>query len=122
MDMRLTEEDVKTQFITPNLQKAGWQFESLRMEYAIKCNYQFSDGRIEFVGQMTRRAKPKKADYLLFCPNTQLKLAIIEAKSYEKPISEGLSQAKSYAKDLDVPFAYSSNGKGFIEYDFSQAR
>lgn len=115
---KLTEEDVKTRFITPSLQKAGWQLESLSMEYAYKANYRFSDGRIEFVGQEIKRGKPKKADYLLFFPKSQLKLAIIEAKSYDKPMSEGLAQAQKYAKDLDVPFAYSSNGKGFVEYDF----
>lgn len=57
-------------------------------------------------------------DYLLHYPKSQLKLAIIEAKAYDKPLSEGLAQAQNYAKDLDVPFAYSSNGKGFVEYDF----
>ena len=29
-----------------------------------------------------------------------------------------LQQAMEYAKMLDVPFAYSSNGDGFIEHDF----
>lgn len=37
-------------------------------------------------------------------------------------IGHGMPQAMEYAQMLDVKFAYSSNGKGFIEYDFSQGK
>ncbi|MBD5166266.1 MAG: DEAD/DEAH box helicase family protein [Helicobacter sp.] len=114
----MTEEDIKTRFITPSLQKSGWNLEQLNMEFVYKLNNEFSDGRVEFVGSKTKRGKRKKVDYLLHLPQCQLKLAIIEAKADDKPLSEGLSQAQHYAKDLNVPFCYSSNGKGFIEYDF----
>ncbi|MCX2683753.1 DEAD/DEAH box helicase family protein [Campylobacter sp. MIT 21-1685] len=114
----MNEENVKTRLITPSLQKAGWKLEQLDMEFGYKCRYEFSNGRVEFVGSKIKRGKKKKVDYLLLLPECQLKLAIIEAKAYDKPLSEGLSQVQNYAKDLDVPFCYSSNGSGFIEYDF----
>ena len=117
--MALSEEDTKTRYITPAIVKAGWNVEQFSMEYGFKEKrqiYEFSAGRILFdkdssAKQRVLRAKPKKADYLLFYSKTKLPLAIIEAKAYDKHISEGLEQAKSYAKALKVKFAYSSNGK-----------
>lgn len=114
------EAEVRAKFIDPALKNKGWDFEgSVSLEYSVyKKDYEFSDGRIEFVGGKTRRGSPKKCDYLLFIPKTQTKLAIIEAKSSDKPKSAGLQQAKDYAKDLDVKFVYASNGSGFVEFDF----
>lgn len=48
----------------------------------------------------------------------ELPLAIVEAKGTEKSMHAGLQQAMEYAEALDVPFAYSTNGKGFVEHDF----
>ena len=63
------------------------------------------------------REKGKRADYLLYLsPNNPI--AVIEAKDNKHQISEGLQQAMDYAKMLDLPFAYSSNGDGFAEHDF----
>src|SRR3989442_13636439 len=45
-------------------------------------------------------------------------IAVLEAKSEMYTADTGLEQAKSYAAMLDVPFAYSSNGHSFIEFDF----
>ena len=45
-------------------------------------------------------------------------IAIVEAKDNNHSVSYGLQQAKTYAEMLDVPFAYSSNGDGFMEHDF----
>lgn len=45
-------------------------------------------------------------------------IAIVEAKDNNKAVGAGLQQAMDYAKILDIPFAYSSNGDGFIEHDF----
>ena len=50
--------------------------------------------------------------------NANNPIAIIEAKDNKHSISHGLQQAMSYAKMLDIPFAYSSNGDGFYEHDF----
>lgn len=108
----LTEEDIKLCFITPAIvEKAGWQKELIKMEYY------FTDGRVIFQGNVHARKQGKKADYLLhYSANNPI--AIVEAKDNNKPVGAGLQQAMDYAKILDIPFAYSSNGDGFIEHDF----
>lgn len=109
----LSEEDIKLQYITPALNKAGWDNQHLRMEYA------FTDGRIIFQGQESHARKAKKfADCLLQAEPNKFPIAIVEAKDNNHPISGGIGQAKTYAEILDLRFAYSSNGDGFTEYDF----
>ena len=108
-----SEEDIKLQYITPAIEKAGWsKNRDIRMEYKI------TDGRVELSGNTWKRKKPKSADYLLFAHDED-PIAIVEAKSNEKSVSSGLQQAIDYAKLLDVPFAYASNGDGFVEFDFT---
>lgn len=113
----MSEEDIKMKYITPAIQRAGWDINT-----QIRAEYTFTDGRIIVRGNMTARGKRKRVDYLLFYkPN--LPIAIIEAKDNNKTIGAGMQQAIDYAealKDaetLDVPFVYSSNGDGFLEHD-----
>jgi len=40
------------------------------------------------------------------------KLAVVEAKAWAKPLTEGVGQAKDYAGKLSIRFTYASNGKG----------
>ncbi len=63
------------------------------------------------------REKPKRADYILYL-SANNPIAIVEAKDNTHSVSHGLQQAMTYAQMLDVPFAYSSNGDGFVEHDF----
>lgn len=105
----MTEEDIKLRFITPALQK-GWKG-FISMEVSI------TDGKILVHGNITKREKPLRADYVLYM-NEGRPLAVLEAKSDLYSVSAGLQQAKIYAEKLDVPFAYSSNGQGFEEYDY----
>ncbi|MDA3077572.1 DEAD/DEAH box helicase family protein [Campylobacter sp. JMF_06 NA1] len=113
----MTEEDVKLKLITPSLQKSGWNIQNqINMEFPVKQNYQFTDGEMAFMGDKVSRKTPKFADYLLTYKN--IRLAIVEAKKDDKSYTDGLSQAKDYAKMLNVPFAYASNGDAFMEYDF----
>ena len=107
----LTEEDIKFRFITPAIKKAGWKNEHIRMEYY------FTDGRVIIHGKKYDRKTGKKADYLLFHANNK-PIAIVEAKDNNKPLGGGMQQAMDYAQILDIPFAYSSNGDGFLEHDF----
>ena len=109
---KLTEEDIKYRFITPAIEQAGWKKEQVLMEYF------FTDGQVLVRGNTVRRGKRKKADYLLMHKDGQIPLAIIEAKDAEHPVGAGLQQAIEYAEILNVPFAYSSNGSGFVEHDF----
>ena len=107
----LSEEDIKNRYITPALNAVGWAAEDMRME-----KY-FTDGRVIFQGGKHARKQGKKADYLLYSsPNYPI--AIIEAKDNNHPVGGGLQQAMDYALILDIPFAYSSNGDGFVEHDF----
>lgn len=107
----LTEEDIKLQFITPAINKAGWENHLIRMEYY------FTDGRVIFDGDVHDRQAKKRADYVLFDKNNY-PLAIVEAKDNNKPIGGGMQQAIDYAEILDIKFAYSSNGDAFLEHDF----
>lgn len=106
---QMTEEDIKLNYITPAIQ-SKWA-NHITMETKI------TDGRINLKGNLVAREKPKKADYVLYL-NKYKPIAIVEAKDNNHSISYGLQQAKLYAEMLDVPFAYSSNGDGFQEYDF----
>ncbi|MBQ3442610.1 MAG: DEAD/DEAH box helicase family protein [Selenomonadaceae bacterium] len=107
----LSEEDIKLRYITPALEKAGWTKEHIRMEYF------FTEGQVLVKGKIVERAKRKKADYLLR-KDGKFPLAVVEAKKLEYTADSGLQQAMDYAKILHLPFAYSSNGKKFIEHDF----
>lgn len=109
---QLSEEDIKFQYITPAIvENAGWNKKNIRMEYY------FTDGRVIFQGKLHARQKGKKADYLLSLDDN-LPIAIVEAKDNNKPLGGGMQQAMEYAQILDLPFAYSSNGDGFLEHDF----
>lgn len=109
---KMSEEDIKLNFITPALQNKGWS-NKITMETEVK----FTDGQIILGGNMTAREKPKRADYILYI-NKNNPIAIVEAKDNNKLVSYGLQQAKDYAQKLDIPFAYSSNGDAFAEFDF----
>lgn len=106
----MTEEDIKLNYITPAIHKQGW-------ENKITMETQITDGRINLKGNFVFRNKPKKADYVLYL-NKSKPIAIVEAKDNNHSVSHGLQQAMTYAQMLDVPFAYSSNGDGFMEHDF----
>ena len=107
----LSEEDIKFRCISPALEKSGWKKDHIRMEY------HFTDGQIFVRDSVVERGKGKKADYLLL-KDGKFQLAVVEAKKFEYTADNGLQQAISYASILNVPFAYSSNGKKFIEHDF----
>ena len=109
----LSEEDIKLRFITPAILSKDWAFEDISMEMQVKL----TDGKINLKGNLVARSKPKYADYVLYY-NRATPIAIVEAKDAKHSVSFGLQQAKEYAKMMDVPFAYSSNGLGFQEYDF----
>ncbi|WP_332446605.1 EcoAI/FtnUII family type I restriction enzme subunit R [Sphaerochaeta sp.] len=108
----MSEEDIKLNFITPALIQNGWR-DRITMETKVF----FTDGKINLRGNMVSRESPKKADYILYT-SSQNPIAIVEAKDNKHSISYGLQQAIEYAQMLDIPFAYSSNGDGFMEHDF----
>ena len=106
----MTEEDIKLQFITPAVTNK-WSRGKITMETRI------TDGKINLKGNLAFREKPKRADYLLYL-SANNPIAVIEAKDNTHSISYGLQQAMEYARMLDLPLAFSSNGDGFAEHDF----
>ena len=109
----LSERDICTQFILPALVKSGWD-----VAKQIREEVYFTDGRIFVKGNKTARGERKRADFILYLkPN--IPIAVIEAKDNNHSVGAGLQQALGYAKILDVPVAFSSNGDGFIQHDLS---
>lgn len=111
--LNMSEEDIKLKFITPQIMAKGWSFDDISMEAKVKL----TDGKMNLQGNLVVRSKPKYADYMLYY-NKATPIAVVEAKDAKHTISYGLQQAKAYAEMMKIPFAYSSNGQGFQEYDF----
>lgn len=105
----LSEEDTRAKFIDGSL-KAKWSESQIRRETP------FTDGRITVRGKMVSRGTRKRTDYILYNKSNS-PLAIVEAKKYSEPVGRGMQQAIEYAQILDIPFAYSTNGRGFLEHN-----
>src|ERR1700692_1583171 len=107
----LSERDICTQFISPAVMQAGWDFATqVREEFA------FTRGRIIVRGKLVSRGKGKRADYILYYkPN--IPLAIIEAKDNNHDVGDGMQQGLEYSAALNIPFVFSSNGDGFVFHD-----
>ena len=110
---QLTETDICMKFITPALQKAGWDI--LHQIYRETALNEMAKGRIYVRGLKSKRASPKFADYILVVETNPI--AVVEAKKNTFPVSAGMQQALGYANLLDLLFAYSSNGDAFQEHD-----
>jgi type I restriction enzyme R subunit len=107
----LSERDICTKFITPALVNAGWDTHLQVLE-----EVSFTDGRIYVRGKITARGARKRADYILYYkPN--IPIAIIEAKDNNHSVRAGIQQALDYAKILDIPCVFSSNGDSFLFHD-----
>lgn len=111
--LQLSEEDIKLRYITPSIIDKGWSVDNITMETKVKL----TDGKINLRGNLVSRGKAKYADYVLYY-NRATPIAIVEAKDASHAVAHGLQQAKEYAQMMDVPFAFSSNGMGYQEYDF----
>ena len=110
----MNEADTCRKYVVPKLQAAGWD----DPPHAINEQRTFTDGRVVFVGGKARRGKQKRADYLLrYSPD--FPIAIVEAKARYKHAAEGLQQAMDYAEILGLRFAYATNGRGIVEFDFA---
>lgn len=110
----VNEAETRAEHIDPALKEAGWgvvEGSRILREYAL------TPGRIEGHG---RRAKPLIADYVLVYRNR--KLAVVEAKAWDKPLTEGVGQAKEYAGRISARFAYSTNGQGIYGIDMESGK
>jgi type I restriction enzyme R subunit len=110
----MNEAETRAENIDPALKAAGWgvvEGSRILREYPITL------GRIEGLG---RRGKALCADYILVYRNH--KLAIIEAKSWDESLTEGVAQAKNYADKLAIRFTYSSNGRDIYGIDMAEGK
>ena len=112
MDKRkLSETDIITKFIMPAVKSAGWNvMTQIRQEVKLR------DGKVIVRGQLGVRKTVKSADIVLYLkPN--IPLAVIEAKANKHEIGKGMQQGLDYARLLEVPFVFASNGDGFVFHD-----
>jgi type I restriction enzyme R subunit len=112
----MNEADTCRKYVVPLLQAAGW--ENAPFSIAEQRCFTNPKGRIRVVGGQVIRGKPKRSDYLLRY-RSDFPIAVVEAKADYKSPGAGLSQAKDYAEILDLKFAYSTNGKGIVEFDYT---
>lgn len=107
----LTEADIISKYLLPAIKGAGWDdLTQVRQEVKLR------DGKVVVRGQMAARKKVKSADIVLY-HKMGLPLAVIEAKANKHEIGKGMQQGLDYARMLDVPFVFASNGDGFIFHD-----
>lgn len=113
----LSERDICTKFITPAISAGGWSTD-LQMREEVNL----TDGRVVVRGNKAHRDKNsiRRADYVLYY-KPGMPIAVVEAKDNKHSVRDGIQQALDYAGMLDVPFAFSSNGDGFIFHDKTQA-
>jgi type I restriction enzyme R subunit len=105
----MNEAETRAELIDPALKAAGW---GVVEGSKILREYRITAGRIEGRG---RRGKADIADYVLVYRNT--KLAVVEAKAEDEELSEGVGQAKDYARKLAIRHTYATNGRGIYAID-----
>jgi len=109
----LNEADTCRKFVVPKLNEAGWDNDP----HSFTEQRTFTDGRIVVAGSKVKRRQQKRADYLLRYTRDFL-IAVVEAKPDYKSAGDGLQQAREYAEILGLKFAYSTNGRGIVEFDY----
>jgi len=115
--MMRNEADTRATLIDPKLKAVGWTDSQVTREHYYQRDQQYTQGRIILVGDRVRRGEARKVDYLLRVTDA-LPIAVVEAKAEDEPAEAGLEQAKGYARDMGLAFAYATNGHEIIEYDF----
>lgn len=109
----MNESQTRLDKIDPKLRAAGW---SEVDDSRIVTEFRITNGRIS----RTSKPKPLKADYVLVYKG--VKLAVVEAKSDEKDVAEGVAQAKLYASMLDIRYAYATNGDSIYAIDMKKGK
>ena len=111
-DIHLSEEDIKSRYIQPALEDKGWDKFHMRLEFP------YTAGQIVVQGSLKHRKRGKRVDYLLYSEDNY-PIAVVEAKDRKHAPADGIQQAIDYAYDLDLPFAYATNGEKFVEHDMN---
>ncbi|MEX2175876.1 MAG: DEAD/DEAH box helicase family protein [Pirellulaceae bacterium] len=111
------EADTCRKFVVPKLQAAGWDDDP----HSIGEQRSITKGRIVPLGSSFVRKPPKRVDYLLSFTR-DFTLGVVEAKADYRQGADGLQQAKSYAEMLGLKFAYATNGREIVEFDYFTGR
>src|SRR4051812_26077289 len=114
--MPRNEADTRAELIDPQLNVAGWTRSQVTREHFYRTDWAYTAGRIVLRGDRADRQTPKRVDYVLRFTDS-FPIAVVEAKDEAKPAVTGLEQAKGYARDLGLLFAYATNGHAIIEWD-----
>src|ERR671933_130889 len=110
--MTLSEADTRSKLIDPALYRRGWKEDYIKREETA--------GEITIVDGKARKHRGRVDYTLRIRVNTATQpvaVALIEAKAEHLPPAHGLEQAKGYARRLNVPFVFTSNGHQFVEHD-----
>lgn len=103
----MNESETRAEYIDPKLKAGGWgEVDGSK----VLREFRITDGKIQTGGT---RSKPEIADYILVYKNQ--KIGVIEAKAENLSASEGVAQAKSYARKLNIDYTYATNGKEIYE-------
>ncbi|EIV7687559.1 DEAD/DEAH box helicase family protein [Salmonella enterica] len=111
----LTEADIITKRVMPAILDAGWN-DTTQIRQEVKLR----DGKVIVRGKVAARRTVKSADIVLY-HKRGMPLAVIEAKANKHEIGKGMQQGIEYARLLDVPFVFATNGDGFIFRDATAA-
>ena len=114
--MKYTEADTRAKFIDPALKESGWEYDGTSVvsrEVRVRREFSITEGRILGGG---KRGKLKIADYLLEYKG--VRLAVVEAKKFDLNYTDGNAQAIEYARKLQIPYAFSTNGQKIRQINF----
>lgn len=110
----MNESETRAEYIDPKLKASGWgEVDGSK----VLREFRITDGKIQAGGT---RSKPEIADYILVYKNQ--KIGVIEAKAENLSASEGVTQAKSYAKKLNIDYTYATNGREIYEMSLKSGR
>lgn len=104
-----SEADTREELINPKLQECGWKTGD---DIIVRREYPISKGKIT---GLNSRAPKLSADYVLIYKN--VKLAVVEAKKSSRSYTDGVAQAKQYAKLLNIRYTFATNGKEIYQID-----
>lgn len=114
--MPLNEADTRAQLIDPQLNRAGWTRSQVTREHYYRPDFQYTPGRVVLRGGRAQRDRPRIMDYLLRYTDS-FPIAVVEAKAEDVPAVAGLEQAKRYARENGLVFAFAANGHAILEWD-----
>lgn len=109
--MKIAEPDTCRKEVLPKLYESQWTDDKILEQRP------FTAGKIIVIGRIGKRKKPKKPIICFGILRIYL-IAVVEAKRSYKSAADGMQQAKDYALILGLQFAYATNGKEILEYDF----